>query len=684
MPPKRNSSKSLLKTNVPTPFIANRLRLIQSKSNAPKPVIKAETSKRVRKTRILSLKLFFNLPLDIVFEICSQLEPVDLLSLSRVSKSFRSFLLDRSSVSIWRRVLDGFRGMPKCPVDLTEPQYISLLYDDFCMGCGSTRGNIRPDYVLRLRLCQGCYKLNVTSGHGLRRHCGPETQAVLSLIPASNFAEFGLLPFSSLKNDNKMTYFLPEAKLMVAELQVEKGRKENCPEEYERFISDQQAIASRMMNEGFMIRGWSDREDLKMETELLLYRRRERLENEMKRLGWEWRFFPRGENDPNKKMWDEIIDVPEELTTVECRETLVSLSFVYQSSKQRYLMELLLKRITSSYETYRLRQPLEVRQHLPPFMDVMYLQCLNTFLVSHWERAESCPEEDFVPLFQEIGRQTESFLENAKKELLECLEGFDDQDGTPSTEPKPTLEDIGKARVVFLCSCDDCVPVEDDKKSKAKAKDGSYQRILPYPDIVTHWVDKNDGLNWEFSVRDISCAPDIVCVAGDVLQALGLDRECSWAEAKASVGKGLVCECVHVRYRGVIEYDRMIHHVCSEREFYREATSYVLPENKEAASTEIIDGHRADRLATLIRRPRPADQKKRKPRQGEANYNYNAICRACYKLTKMSTLIEKGTENQHMRMMHGRAKAKGDMVGLEELIAQYGPTPPGWGKKSES
>ncbi|KAF8896773.1 hypothetical protein CPB84DRAFT_1848134 [Gymnopilus junonius] len=29
-----------------------------------------------------------------------------------------------------------------------------------------------------------------------------------------------------------------------------------------------------------------------------------------------------------------------------------------------------------------------------------------------------------------------------------------------------------------------------------------------------------------------------------------------------------------------------------------------------------------------------------------------------------------------MQMMHGRAKAKGDMVGLEELIAQYGPAPP--------
>ena len=130
----------------------DRLRLIQSKNIVTKPTTKASSSKSSSKKRPLTLKLFVNLPLDVVIEVCAEhhfhrlqsliscnsqictnVEPAVLLSLSRVSKSFRTFFMSRSMQSLWRTVLEGVPFLPKCPEDLTEPQYASLVFDEFCM-----------------------------------------------------------------------------------------------------------------------------------------------------------------------------------------------------------------------------------------------------------------------------------------------------------------------------------------------------------------------------------------------------------------------------------------------------------------------------------------------------------------------------------------------------------------------
>ena len=106
------------------------------------------------------------------FQVVSYLDSEDLLKLCRLSKGSRALFLSKNSAAVWRNVLARVADLPKCPQDLTEPQYASLIFDKFCMasvpsffkisidddaqGCGSTRGNIETQYLLRLRLCQGC------------------------------------------------------------------------------------------------------------------------------------------------------------------------------------------------------------------------------------------------------------------------------------------------------------------------------------------------------------------------------------------------------------------------------------------------------------------------------------------------------------------------------------------------
>lgn len=63
------------------------------------------------------------------------LEPLDMLTLARLSKDFRALFMSRSSLSIWRRVLKDTPDLPLCPQDLSEPQYASLMFDRHCMVC---------------------------------------------------------------------------------------------------------------------------------------------------------------------------------------------------------------------------------------------------------------------------------------------------------------------------------------------------------------------------------------------------------------------------------------------------------------------------------------------------------------------------------------------------------------------
>jgi hypothetical protein len=51
---------------------------------------------------------------------------------------------------------------------------------------------------------------------------------------------------SSVENKLDMSYFLPEAEKMIIELEAREEQK-GSPE-YQKFIADQQAVATRMMN----------------------------------------------------------------------------------------------------------------------------------------------------------------------------------------------------------------------------------------------------------------------------------------------------------------------------------------------------------------------------------------------------------------------------------------------------
>ncbi|KII91497.1 hypothetical protein PLICRDRAFT_105367 [Plicaturopsis crispa FD-325 SS-3] len=108
------------------------------------------------------LSVLIDLPLDIFFEVCTVLHPVDILQLSRVSKEFRSLFMSRNSRHVWVAARRNAPGVPDCPPDMTEGQYARLLFEHDCYACGKPIAKML-DYALRLRYCGDCFKTKFVS-----------------------------------------------------------------------------------------------------------------------------------------------------------------------------------------------------------------------------------------------------------------------------------------------------------------------------------------------------------------------------------------------------------------------------------------------------------------------------------------------------------------------------------------
>ncbi|KAE9404264.1 hypothetical protein BT96DRAFT_989539 [Gymnopus androsaceus JB14] len=91
------------------------------------------------------------LPLDVVLEIYSYLEPLDVLRLSRTSKAMRAFLMSQSNGIVWRTARLNVPDLPPLPSDLSEPQYANLAFDSYCHPCENVI------WQCRVRCCNKCF-----------------------------------------------------------------------------------------------------------------------------------------------------------------------------------------------------------------------------------------------------------------------------------------------------------------------------------------------------------------------------------------------------------------------------------------------------------------------------------------------------------------------------------------------
>ncbi|KAH0585238.1 hypothetical protein H2248_008482 [Termitomyces sp. 'cryptogamus'] len=132
-----------------------------------------------------SFEKLTDMPLELLFEVFEHLHPTDLLNLSRTTKTLRSILMKRSARSVWRSAIANVPGLPACPMDLDEPQYANLAFDDCCHFC-SAPGIQDIFWNCRVRCCKNCIEANFVSDYDLNKLIpaapGGKTKAIFPFI----------------------------------------------------------------------------------------------------------------------------------------------------------------------------------------------------------------------------------------------------------------------------------------------------------------------------------------------------------------------------------------------------------------------------------------------------------------------------------------------------------------------
>ncbi|RXW15569.1 hypothetical protein EST38_g10282 [Candolleomyces aberdarensis] len=125
------------------------------KLNPPKNHPSGSKDKITRGASRSALKhdVLVDLPLDILCEMFKLLPPLDLLQLARTAKSFRKFLMNRASKSIWTHALSTVEDLPPCPDDLSEPQYTYLMFTNHCHHVRDKRTRFHVNTALSLYAC---------------------------------------------------------------------------------------------------------------------------------------------------------------------------------------------------------------------------------------------------------------------------------------------------------------------------------------------------------------------------------------------------------------------------------------------------------------------------------------------------------------------------------------------------
>ncbi|KZV66900.1 hypothetical protein PENSPDRAFT_688593 [Peniophora sp. CONT] len=124
---------------------------------AAEPAAKKSTTSGGRAKKRGRLNALPEMPLDILEEIFSQLDPGDLIRIARTNKAFRRLLLAGNQFShIWKTSWSRMEGYPTCPEDVSLLKWLQLLFGGpYCQVCAAPSVQ-RVFFGIRARMCKNC------------------------------------------------------------------------------------------------------------------------------------------------------------------------------------------------------------------------------------------------------------------------------------------------------------------------------------------------------------------------------------------------------------------------------------------------------------------------------------------------------------------------------------------------
>ncbi|GAA5855153.1 hypothetical protein JCM8547_002401 [Rhodosporidiobolus lusitaniae] len=178
---------------------------------APKKARKGRSAASKVRGKTGAMAVFNSLPLDLIYEICLHLTPVDLHALSNTSKVFRSVVTGNASKPLWVSAREA-AGLPELELAMTDLQYAHLMHGKGCTFC--TRKNAgKADTYFRARICTACLKEHfanntTTAGHAALMKATDSRLHSLTLMSCTPTSPARGGPFYYIPEIKKMNAFL--------------------------------------------------------------------------------------------------------------------------------------------------------------------------------------------------------------------------------------------------------------------------------------------------------------------------------------------------------------------------------------------------------------------------------------------------------------------------------------------
>lgn len=421
-------------------------------------------AKKVRGKRGL-LRQLTEMPLDILFEIFGQLNPLDVLNLARTTKALRGILMQRSAVSVWKQACANISGFPPCPEDLTEPQFINLAFGKQCHFCLSSTGTQVISWEERVRTCLKCIDKHFTSSnHGyVYIHGVPEK--VATCIPVTRVTK---------ASGRRPRLFIYRCDETIDRFKEEYSARKDDTQAVTEWISTKEKERVARLEHVKLCEKWvsEQNEDRLREVEVARNRRKDLIIEKLSELGWGDE-IAKGQN--RKRLSEHsLVTQKKELTDRvwnNVKDQLVAFMGalkVARSREDRKAMlkkrQHLIKQVRSDYVA-----TCAVNEVIPPASDFYLFPPLRHIV-------EDTPVEVEVTLetFHEVMNLIPDFIAVWKVQTCEKLRGMiaeankkdEPQVDTPVT-PQP---DVNLATAVFRCSKYEC----------------NLSRPLFYPAVLMH------------------------------------------------------------------------------------------------------------------------------------------------------------------------------------------------------
>nr|GAT50133.1 predicted protein [Mycena chlorophos] len=520
------------------------------------------------------LKLLPEMPLDILFEIFSHLEPLDTLNLSRTTKTLRAHLMTRSSRFIWTAALRNDPDLPPLPDDLSEPAYVNLAFSRHCHVClALTEFTL---WAFRLRLCGPC----------LEKRRFDDYYKVAKKITALQFYECAdLLLQAEISTAHGLartvSSYEDAEKLNEQLLQLKKDEQK-----MNEFRATRKAFVKQRQDHAFLaVKAGPRRELRKMaERDAAQERRRVAICARLSEIGFDEQVEYLTSSSPRTISEHPLVKSEEVLTDAEweiIKPKLVELMHQITGKMERRKRKALLKtrqrHLLAVMKEYLSERPLD--EINPRVIDFCLMPEIKTLLLDPSKVAYTS-EENFSDILPELPKLADAWRLSKQQYLLSLL---------PANKSKNATI-LENATTFFRCSeCNEPIGYPRALVHVCFTTLGHGHRNRDEDDEEVQLYSNLDSEPWDVDERRVSYYPEAVDSAASIVRACGLDESCTTAQEMEDVRSWLEClRCSHkVKGKSVFRWRKAILH-----DMYHAAA-------REAVRWRLLDVDQAEAAETL-------------------------------------------------------------------------------------